>query len=72
MRTSSISFLYKISDSPEKGEMAMKRDIVKKSADSIARVLGAFLHTDANSAACWILHQPKAPKELDKFKKRKR
>lgn len=50
----------------------MKRDIVKKSADSIARVLGAFLHTDANSAACWILHQPKAPKELDKFKKRKR
>ncbi len=34
-------------------------------------VLNTFLRADANSASCAIAYQPKAPKELARYRRRK-
>lgn len=45
----------------------MKNNLTKKTA----KVLNSFLSMDANSASCCIVYQPKAPKELERYRKTK-
>lgn len=52
-------------------ELMMKGKVSKIVAKGTVSVLNTFLHADANSASCIIMHQPKAPKELARFKKKK-
>lgn len=40
-------------------------------AKGVVSVLDTFLKVDANSASCIIAYQPKTPKALDRFKKKK-
>lgn len=49
----------------------MKKDLSKSVAKGAVSALNAFLRVDANSAACCIAYQPKAPKELAKFRRTK-
>ena len=49
----------------------MKRELKKNVAKKTVAVLDSFLRTDANSASCCIVYQPKAPKELAKFRRTK-
>lgn len=51
--------------------MAMKAKLFKVVAKGTASAINAFLRTDANSAACVITYQPKAPKELARYRKTK-
>ncbi len=48
-----------------------RKGVSKKIAKTVANVATIFLQTDANSASSIIVHQPKAPKELARFKKSK-
>ncbi len=50
---------------------AMKKNLSQKVAKKTVAVLDSFLRTDANSASCCIVYQPKAPKELAKFRRTK-
>ena len=45
------------------------KKIVKKGAELLANVATKTLKVEANSASCMLAHQPKAPKELARFKK---
>lgn len=48
----------------------MKREqLLRKSTKAVADIATKYLKTDANSASCAVFHQPKAPKELSRFKK---
>ncbi|MFQ9873874.1 cyclic lactone autoinducer peptide [Waltera sp.] len=50
----------------------MKNNLTKKSSKRTAKVLDSFLSMDANSASCCISsYQPKAPKELERYRKTK-
>jgi cyclic lactone autoinducer peptide len=49
----------------------MKNNLTKKVAKKTAKVLDSFLSMDANSASCCIVYQPKAPKELERYRKTK-
>lgn len=49
----------------------MKDKVSKKVAKGAVSVLNTFLRIDANSASCVITYQPKAPKELTKFRRMK-
>jgi len=49
----------------------MKSKIAKSVAKGTASVLNAVLRADANSTYCIIMHQPKAPKDLEKFRRTK-
>ncbi len=49
----------------------MKNKLTKKVAKKTATVLNSFLRMDANSASCCIAYQPKAPKELERYRKTK-
>lgn len=48
---------------------------MKKVSKTVARgtvlVLNKFLRVDANSASCVIAYQPKAPKELVRYRRMK-
>jgi len=46
------------------------RSTVKNTAKGVERVLRSFLKVDANSTSCCIVYQPKAPKELSKFRRK--
>ena len=48
-----------------------KKVVTKKVANVVADVATKFLKTDANSASSGFAYQPKAPKELVRFKKNK-
>lgn len=61
----------KINDNFERGGFAMKEKVSKTVAKKAAKVLNSFLRVDANSASCCIVYQPKAPKELAKFRRQK-
>lgn len=53
-----------------KGETHMEREkLLKKSTKIVADIATRYLRADANSASCMVFHQPKAPKELSRFKK---
>ncbi|MCH5344192.1 MAG: cyclic lactone autoinducer peptide [Acetatifactor sp.] len=45
--------------------------ISKSLAKGTVLVLNTFLRADANSASCIISYQPKAPKELARFRRTK-
>ena len=49
----------------------MKDTTSKLVSKKVVTVLNSFLRVDANSASCCSVFQPKAPKELEKFKKHK-
>ena len=49
----------------------MKEKAKKKLAKAVKATMDSFLTVDANSASCIIMHQPKAPKGLERFKKQK-
>ena len=49
----------------------MKEKTKKKLAKVAKATLDSFLTVDANSASCIIMHQPKAPNGLERFKKQK-
>lgn len=49
----------------------MKGKVSKLAAKGTASVLNAFLKADANSASCIIFYQPKAPKELERYRRMK-
>lgn len=51
--------------------MNKKKDTTGKSAALVAKVLTNVLKADANSTACWMAYQPKAPKELSRFRRQK-
>ena len=52
-------------------ELAMKGKLSKAVAKGMVSVLNTFLRADANSAACAITSQPKAPKELARYRRTK-
>ena len=53
-------------------ETSMKREqLLKKSTKAVADIATKYLKADADSASCAVFHQPKAPKELARFKKNK-
>lgn len=52
-------------------ELAMKGKLSKAVAKGMVSVLNTFLRADANSAACAIIYQPKAPKELARYRRTK-
>lgn len=43
----------------------------KTIAKEMASMLGTVLNVEANSTSCSIVYQPKAPKELSKFRRDK-
>lgn len=49
----------------------MKGKLSKAVAKGMVSVLNTFLRADANSAACAIIYQPKAPKELARYRRTK-
>lgn len=56
-----------------KGEIIMKysKNPSQKIAKTVASILDSVLKTEANSTSCCVIYQPKAPKELERFKKKK-
>ena len=48
-----------------------KEKMTKSAAKGVANVLNSVLRTEANTTSCLALCQPKAPKELSRFKKSK-
>ena len=49
--------------------MKYNRSSSNKIAKAVVNVLNSVLKTEANSASCCVIYQPKAPKELERFKK---
>lgn len=49
----------------------MERKVSKSVAKGIAVALNASLRKDANSTSCVFTYQPKAPKELERFRRTK-
>lgn len=49
----------------------MKGKLSKAVAKGTLSVLNTFLRADANSASCVITYQPKAPKELTRYRRTK-
>ena len=49
----------------------MMNKLSKSMAKKTVSVLNAALRADANSASCILTYQPKAPKELAKFRRTK-
>lgn len=42
---------------------------LKRSIPTLTACLAAVLLVEANTATCFIFHQPEAPKSLDRFKR---
>lgn len=51
--------------------MNAKKNMAGKSAALVAKALTNVLKADANSTACIVAYQPKAPKELSRFRRSK-
>lgn len=49
----------------------MKKRVTKSVAKGMKTVLDVVLRTEANTASCIIMYQPKAPKELMKYRRNK-
>lgn len=49
----------------------MKGKVAKVAAKGMKNVLDTILRTEANSTSCIVLYQPKAPKELMKYRRTK-
>lgn len=46
-----------------------EKKLANQLAKPISSVLKASLHISANTASCGVIHQPKEPKNLNRFKK---
>ena len=46
-----------------------KTNEAKPLAKTVTSLLNASLHVNANTTSCLVIHQPKEPKGLDRFKK---
>lgn len=55
----------------ERGETKDESKTEKNLAKGIAKVLETTLKVEANSTSCFIMYQPKAPKELSKYRRMK-
>lgn len=61
-----------INDNFKRGDGFMKNNqILKSTAKGIKSVLNMTLRSEANSTSCIIMYEPKAPKELVKFRRNK-
>lgn len=49
----------------------MKKRVTKSVAKGMKAALDAVLRTEANTASCVIMYQPKAPKELRNYRRNK-
>lgn len=49
----------------------IKREVTKLVAKGMKNALDMILRTEANTASCSIVYQPKAPKELVKYRRKK-
>ena len=49
----------------------MKKQVTKTVAKGVNSALDVVLRTEANTAFCVIMYQPKAPKELTKYRRTK-
>ncbi len=47
-----------------------KKKVSKAVAQKAVKMLNVSLRTEANSATCFALYQPKAPESLSKFKRK--
>lgn len=47
-----------------------KKKISKVVAGKVVKILDASLRTEANTASCVVLYQPKAPESLSRFKRK--
>lgn len=54
-----------------KGEGMVKKEITKSVAKGMKSTLDMLLRVEANSTSCIIIYQPKAPKELMKYRRKK-
>ena len=54
----------------EGGVLVKTQSLAKTSAKGVAAVLDKVLKAEANSASCALLHQPKAPEGLAKFRRK--
>ena len=52
-----------------KGKDMSKEKVINGIAKSVASVLKTSLRVEANTTSCILVYQPKAPKELSRFKK---
>lgn len=63
----------KINDNLKRGGLLAMKEKKEKISKVVAKgtvsILNSFLRADANSASCCIIYQPKAPKELSKFRR---
>lgn len=63
--------IAKFNDNLRKGGEWMKGKLSKVAAKGTKTVLNTVLRADANSTTCIFTYQPKAPKELAKFRRMK-
>ncbi len=49
----------------------MKKQVTKSMAKGIKAALDIVLRTEANSASCGLMYQPRAPKELMKYRRKR-
>lgn len=49
----------------------MKKKATKSIAKGVKMALDTVLRTESNTASCAIMYQPKAPKELMKYRRTK-
>ena len=64
-----LAFIRRKSRREEKQRMKAKTE--KKLAKGIAKVLETTLKVEANSTSCFVMYQPKVPKELSKYRRMK-
>jgi cyclic lactone autoinducer peptide len=55
----------------ERREVIMKKEVTKSVAKGMKAALDVVLRTEANTASCLIMYQPKAPKELMNYRRNK-
>lgn len=49
--------------------MKNEKRLSNKMKNGIKKVLFVALKSNANSSECYVIYQPKVPKDLEKFKK---
>lgn len=62
-------FMWKTIKCRKKGNQMDKKKIKSALAKGIVKTLNVTLHMDANSTSCAVIYQPKAPKDLSKYRK---
>lgn len=55
----------------ERRDVIMKKEVTKSVAKGMKVALDVVIRTEANTASCLIMYQPKAPKELMNYRRNK-